>query len=114
MADEITQQHLAVENINGGRLRDHINEHIKDVVADILDPNKPATAARKVTVEITFTPSKSRRESKITYGVKNQLAAMEKEESYCNVRKIGGKPFASVEHIEQQELGFDTADNQAN
>lgn len=111
--EDLAQQYLSVENINGGRLRDHINEHIKDVIADILDPNKPATARRKITIEIGFSPSKSRRESKIDYVVAAKMAGMEKEESYCNVRKIGGKPFASVEHIEQQELSFDTEENKA-
>ncbi len=99
-------EHLSVTNIGNGRCADHINERIKDVIADILDPNKPATAVREVTVKIKFIPSKSRRESKIEYAAAAKLATMEKEEAYCNVRKIGGQPFASVEHIEQQELSF--------
>lgn len=103
---DLDAEYLSVENINNGRLAMHINEHIKDVMEDIIDPNKPATAKRSLTVTIGFTPSKSRREAKIDYGVSAKLAGMEKEESYCNVRRVGGKAFASNEHIEQQELEF--------
>jgi hypothetical protein len=104
---------LSVANINGGRLAAHINEHINDVMEDVIDPNKPATARREITVTIGFVPSKSRREAKIEYKVTAKLAGMEKEESFCNVRKIGGKAVASVEHIEQQELTFTSEEDSA-
>ena len=105
-------EELSVTNINNGRLEAHINEHIKDVIADALDPNKPPTVRREVNIKIGFVPIKSRREVKIDYVVTAKLAGMEKEESYCNVRRIDGKPFASVEMVEQQELSFE--ENQAN
>lgn len=113
-SENLAEQFLSVENINGGRLARHINEHIKDVIADILDPNKPATARREVTITIGFKPSKSRREAEIDYVAKAKLAAMEKETSHCNVRRIKGVPFASVNHIEQPELEFAGEENKAN
>lgn len=103
--DDPEHEYLSVTNINGGRLASHINETIKDVMQDIIDPNKPATARREITIKIGFVPTKSRRESDIDYVVNAKLASMEKEKSSCNVRKKkDGKAFASVEHIEQQEL----------
>ncbi len=107
-------EYLSVANINGGRLMDHINEHIKDVMADVIDPNKPATARREITVKIGFAPIKSRREADIDYVVTAKMAAMEKEKTHCNVRKIGGKAFASNEHIEQPELSFSSEADAAN
>lgn len=107
-------EYLSVENINGGRLASHINEHIKDVMEDVINPNKPAKARRELTIKIGFVPSKSRREAEIDYTVSAKLAGMEKEKSHCNVRKIGGKAFASVEHIEQQDLTFDSDADSAN
>lgn len=112
--DNLEHEKLNVANINGGRLADHINEHIADVLEDIINPNKPAAARREVTIKIGFVPSKSRREAKIDYAVAVKFAGMEKEETYCNVRKIGGKAFASVEHIEQQELEFTGEELDAN
>ena len=112
--ENIEEQYLSVENINNGRLAMHINEHIKDVMEDIVDPNKPATARREITITVGFVPSKSRREADIDYVVKTKRAAMAKEKSFCNVRKIKGKAFASNEHIEQQELEFSGEENAAN
>lgn len=103
-------EHIAVENINGGRLALHINEQLKAAIADVVDPNKPATAKRSVSVTIEIQPSKSRREAKVTYGVKTSLAAPEKEESYINIGRLHGEPFASNNLIEEQPLPFQ--DNQ--
>ncbi len=107
-------EYLNVSNINGGRLADHINEHIKDVMEDVINPNKPAKMRREITVKIGFTPSKSRREAEIDFVVSAKLAGMEKEKSHCNVRRINGKAFASVEHIEQPELSFNSEADAAN
>jgi hypothetical protein len=56
--DRLTPEHISVENINGGRLAMHINEQLKELIADIADPNKPATAKRGLTINISLSPSK--------------------------------------------------------
>jgi hypothetical protein len=99
-------EHIAVENINGGRLALHINEQIKRLIADVIDPNKPATAKRTLQVTIDVLPSKSRREAKVSYGLGLKLAAPAKEEAYINIGRVGGEPFASNQLIEEQPLPF--------
>lgn len=67
--ENVDVEPLSVNNINGGRLAAHIDETIKEIMEDVIDPNKPAKARREITVKIGFAPSKSRREAKIDYVV---------------------------------------------
>jgi hypothetical protein len=110
---DLDNEFLTVNNINNGRLAAHIDDKIKIIAADIIDPNKPAKARREITIKIGFSPSKSRREADIDYIVTEKLASMEKEKTNCNVRNVKGKPFISNDHIEQQELEFTGEQNSA-
>lgn len=102
--DKLAPDHISVKNINGGRLAAHIDEGLKELIADVADPNKPAKAKRTLTVVITVSPSKSRREAKTEYALSTKLAAPEKEECYINIGKVDGQPYASNVMIEQPPL----------
>lgn len=109
MSQEI--EHISIKNINGGRLAAHIDEQLKLLVADIADPNKPAKGKRGLTVEIAVDASKSRREAEISYSLKLKLAVPEKEKCEISIGKVDGKPFASNQHVEQQNFEFTEAEN---
>jgi len=62
-------ENLTIYDIDRGFLVEQVNEHLKQIVADIADPNKEPTKKRSVNVEIVFAASKSRRDAQVTYKV---------------------------------------------
>lgn len=53
-------KHINLEQFAGGRFTQQINRALETVTKNIQDPNTDATAARKVTVTLTFKPNEQR------------------------------------------------------
>jgi hypothetical protein len=54
-----THEKLTFENIGGGAARELFNRALDDIVANISDKNRTATATRKIILTASFSPDKS-------------------------------------------------------
>lgn len=63
-------ENVTMLELDNGNVLLLMDEHLKQVVKDIADPNKKATKARQILLTLTFVPSKSRREAEFSYDVK--------------------------------------------
>lgn len=87
---------ITLGEIDNGNVVLQVNEYLKQLVADIADPNKKATKPRSVNLSITFAPSKSRREAEVSYNVSLKPGPhVEREKSVIYIGKAkDGTPIA--------------------
>jgi len=97
---------LTIDDIDRGFLVEQINEHLSQLIADIVDPNKEATKKRSVNIEIAFAPSKSRRDAQLTYKVTLKPSThIERDSQTIYIGKAeDGTPIAKPYVIEQPML----------
>lgn len=112
--DEPNYSNLTIYDIDRGFLVEQINEHLKQIVADIADPNKEPTKKRSVNIEIAFAPSKSRRDAQLTYKVVLKPSThIERESQTIFIAKDkDGLPIAMAFDPKQQVL-FDSDESVA-
>jgi len=68
-------ENMNIANIADGALVERADEEIKKVLENIMDPNTPSKAKRKVTITLVFEPKEDIRDmSEVTFSVKSQLA----------------------------------------
>lgn len=65
-----------LDKFMGGALQERVTMAITSVTENIFDINTKPDATRKVTIELTIKPSKSRREAAVTTKVQTKLAPM--------------------------------------
>lgn len=97
---------LTIQDIDRGFLVEQINDHLAQLMADVVDPNKQATKKRSVNIEIAVAPSKSRRDAQLTYRVVLKPAThIERESQTIYIaRGKDGSVMAKPYVIEQQDL----------
>ena len=86
-----------------------INHAMKEVCANIADPNRDPAKKRTVTVNITFNPSADRKKADITYSVSNKLAGDTPGEATVFISLAGA---GKVMNIEQTELPLEGVDSE--
>lgn len=71
------QSNINLETLAGGAFAEKINAALMKVAENIQDPNTDATAKRGITVNIKFTPNKTRQMVNTSISVTTKLAATE-------------------------------------
>lgn len=66
-------EEISLENIGGGAAVVKFNHELAKVIADILDPNSPAKATRKITVEVSIKPSADRSFGAVTISASSKI-----------------------------------------
>lgn len=79
---------VTIETIGGGVIPELFERELEAVLENIDDPNTDPKQARKITIEITFSPHESREMTAVT--VK------------CNSKTAGVKPHSTVLHLVRQ------------
>lgn len=69
------EQIIDFENLAGGALKEKLNQEVKKILENITDPNTKETETRKLTLNISFKPSKERDLAEISIETKSKLAA---------------------------------------
>lgn len=68
------EQIIDFENLAGGALKEKLNQEVKKILENITDPNTKETETRKLTLNISFKPSKERDLAEISIETKSKLA----------------------------------------
>ena len=107
-------QYLEVnlDTINKGAAKELFQEALGKVIANINDLNVPATAQRKITLEVTFEPNEDR-QTVLTYvEVKTKLAPIKEHQDTMILAFQGNKQKALVHNVHQGSL-FDKSEKPA-
>ena len=67
---------VELSNLCGGAVPELFQRELDNVLANVVDPNTSATAARKITLEVTFKPKEDREYGEVTIKAKSALAAV--------------------------------------
>ncbi len=89
-------ENITLEDLDGGNVVLQVTELLRDAVRDIADPDKKATKPRVITLTITLSPSKSRREAEVLYhGVLRPANHVDREKTIIYLGKgKDGQPIA--------------------
>jgi hypothetical protein len=63
-------------DLMGGAVEERFNNALNEVTENMYDPNRVASAARKVTIEIILVPNEDRSEADMQFKVKTTLAPL--------------------------------------
>jgi len=74
-----------LDKFMAGALQERVGKAVSEIAANIFDPNTDATATRKVTIELTLKPSKTRTEAVVTTAVTTKLAPLSKLEADAQI-----------------------------
>lgn len=77
MKNQKTQSVINLETLAGGAFTEKLNEALMQVAENIQNPNTDATVKRGITVNIKFTPNKTRQMVSTQIAVTTKLAATE-------------------------------------
>lgn len=100
---------LRLSELFGGAADERFADALEKVLENIADPNTDATAARKVSVELTFKPAESRERFDLDVVVKTKTAARAKVSTlvYCGRNPDGS--FAVSEYVPPTQKRLDEA-----
>ena len=85
MLDE--REKITLANLHCGGLQEKFEAALSKILDNIQDPNTKATDPRKLTINITFKPSKSRGEAELIYGTSLKLASAEEHSTFAFIRR---------------------------
>lgn len=77
MSKQKVQSYINLETLAGGAFAEKLNEALMQVAENIQNPNTDAAAKRGITVNIKFSPNKTRQVVNTTIAVTTKLAATE-------------------------------------
>lgn len=77
MSKQKVQSYINLETLAGGAFTEKLNEALMQVAENIQNPNTDAAAKRGITVNIKFSPNKTRQVVNTTIAVTTKLAATE-------------------------------------
>lgn len=69
------RQIKTLNDMMGGAVTERFNAALKTVLANVFDPNTDATKKRKITIELTVSPSKDRSTAEFGLNLKTLLAS---------------------------------------
>lgn len=96
-----------LEDLNNGIIRDLFPDAIADVLQNIGDENTAAAAKRRITIEITFAPSKDREMVGTSVEVKTKLAPPAISESILMLSSDGNETTAHYRKDEPEQEKLD-------
>lgn len=92
---------VTLDSIGKGALGELFDLEMKNVAANIADPNTSATAKRSITITIEFAPDHSRDEAKVLCSVKSKLEPIKGVGSTVFTGKDNGKAALYVQDTKQ-------------
>lgn len=92
---------ISFDTIAGGAAAEKFQGELSKVLANIDDPNTPATKKRTITVKITFTPNKDRSEAVLLVDSNCTLVASEQCDTHVFLGRHKGNLIA-IEHNPNQ------------
>jgi|SRR3972149_4532003 len=98
-----------VSTIAGGAFLERANDALKEVIANVLDPNTDPKAARKVLIEIKVKPFESRETCEYDIICKNKLAPAKSVGGILFIGFDGKRPVAWEKDPKQTELNLNKA-----
>ena len=93
MAEEMSDVSLAT--LMGGLAVERFDDELVKVLRNIVDPNTPAKAKRKVSLNVTITPDKDRDITRWEVEVKSTLAPVEKVSTRVFIAMTKSGPVAT-------------------
>lgn len=96
---------LSIADLNTGHIIEQVNEELRLVAANILDPNTDAEKPREVSLVLKLKPSKNRNAFTIDAQVKSKLAPVQAIESLVFIsQKRDGTIVLSARDEKQEEM----------
>ena len=87
--------HVSLATIGGGAAVERFDDELKRVLDNIIDPNTPPKALRKVTLEVKIKPDADREIGQVEILVKSQIAPAEAYETKFIIGKDLGHGVAT-------------------
>ncbi len=98
---------LTLDNLAAGAVRELFEQELDRVLANILDPNTPATAKRSIRLDITIEPNEARNACSTGVEASSKLAPFKGAGGVIFVGRRKGQPIALVNDMEQTQLDWD-------
>lgn len=95
---------LNIGNICGGAVPEVFERELREILANISDPNTPANAKRSIVFEFKFEPSSSREVAEVTFLCKSKLAPVTSVTGNIFLSRRTGKVRAFANDPRQEAL----------
>jgi len=96
---------LSFQNLGGGAAEEKFEQALKEVLANILDPNTRPTVAREVILRVKIKPSEDRTDADVIIDCQKKLASDKAYPTRIFIgRSIEGKPEAHEVNANQCNL----------
>jgi hypothetical protein len=96
---------VTLDTFQHGAVLDLFDDEMKAVIANIADINTDPAAVRKVTIELSIKPDKTRRNAEVTLKVTSKLAHTKPQASFMFFDRVDGK-LVALEDEPGPELQF--------
>jgi len=100
MKDQIT----SVAHLKGGAAMEMLDDVLREIVQDILDPNTNALSARSVTLTISIKPDETRETGAVTLTVSKKLGGREPQATRLYFGKKNGAVVAVESSLRQRDF----------
>jgi len=98
------ERFVSLESLGGGAAIEMFQDEFDKVLANVLDPNTKATAARSVTLTVTIKPDENRRYGNTLIECKSKIASIRGVGTALYIGRAGGKPVATERDDKQMEI----------
>lgn len=101
------EEGISLANLLDGLAVERFDRELVKVLANIMDPNTPATAKREVVLKVSIKPDQSRDLSAVHIHVASKLAAAEKASTRLFISRTRNGLVATEHNPNQPVLPFD-------
>lgn len=92
---------ITLANIGGGAAVEKFSDELRKVVANIMDPNTPASAKREITIKVSIKPSVDRAFGPVTVSATSKLAPVRGYSTVAHFGMDGDDPVAYEDNPSQ-------------
>lgn len=96
---------ITLSNIGGGAAVEKFSDELRKVVANIMDPNTPASAKREITIKVSIKPSVDRAFGPIVVSASSKLAPVRGFSTVAHFGMDGDEPVAFEDDPKQLTIG---------
>lgn len=96
---------ITLSNIGGGAAVEKFEDEFRKVIANIMDPNTPASAKREVTIKVSIKPSVDRAFGPVTVSASSKLAPVRGYSTVAHFGMDGDEPVAFEDDPKQLTVG---------
>jgi hypothetical protein len=101
-----TGEIITLSTIAGGALEERFEEKLREVLANMMDPNTPTTTTRKVVMTVSLKPDEKRTRCDIDISVESKTAAPIKVSTTLFMAMGKDGPLAQEHHPDQMRLNL--------